>query len=165
MTVGIEAAIVHAEWFDAAPDDYGPAMRILIGLGRSAPAADYEALRQAGLEFAAATARLHETADMVLLPALPVPTPTLAALAQGNNDPEVVAAMLRFTAAFNYSGQPSLTLPAGFDADGLPIGMQLIGPLSGEARLLAAGMAFQQATDWHRQPPPLEIEARPPLGA
>ena len=68
--------------------------------------------------------------------------------------------MLRFTAAFNYSGQPSLTLPAGFDADGLPIGMQLIGPVSGEARLLAAGMAFQQATDWHRQRPPLEIEAQ-----
>jgi hypothetical protein len=40
-----------------------------------------------------------------------------------------------------------------------------LGPLSGEARLLAAGMAFQQATDWHRQPPPLEIDARPPLGA
>jgi amidase len=160
VTVGVEAAIVHAEWFDAAPDDYGPAMRMLIGLGRSAPTADYEALRQAALEFAAATARLHETADMVLLPVLPVPTPTLAALAQGNNDPEVVAAMLRFTAAFNYSGQPSLTLPAGFDADGLPIGMQLIGPLAGEARLLAAGMAFQQATDWHRQMPPLEIEAQ-----
>ena len=49
---------------------------------------------------------------MILLPVLPVPTPTLATLAQANNDPEVVAAMLRFTAAFNYSGQPSLTLPA-----------------------------------------------------
>jgi amidase len=74
-------------------------------------------------------------------------------LAQGNNDPEVVASMLRFTAAFNYSGQPSLTLPAGFDSDGLPIGLQLIGPVLGEARLLAAGIAFQQATDWHRRHP------------
>ena len=155
VTVGVEAAPVHRQWFDRAPGDYGPALRTLIELGRAPPEGAYAALEAARPGFAAAMAQLHETADMILLPALPVPTPTLAALAQGGNDPETVAAMLRFTAAFNYSGQPSLTLPAGFDADGLPIGVQLIGPLDGESRLLAAGMAFQQATDWHRQRPPL----------
>jgi amidase len=155
VTTGVEAAIAHGEWFDRAPDDYGPAMRMLIGLGRSVPAADYAALNLAGRDFAAGMARLHDVADIILVPALPVPTPTLAMLAQGGNDPEVVSAMLRFTAAFNYSGQPSLTLPAGADSDGLPIGLQLIGPLLGEARLLAAGIAFQQATDWHRRRPPL----------
>ena len=155
VTVGVEAAAVHAEYYDRAPGDYGPAMRMLIELGRAPPAGAYDALEDARRGFAAAMAGLHERVDMILLPVLPVPTPTLAALAQANNDPEVVAAMLRFTAAFNYSGQPSLTLPAGFDADGLPIGMQLIGPIQGEARLLAAGMAFQLATDWHRRRPPL----------
>jgi len=155
VTVGVEAAPVHREWFDRAPGDYGPAMRMLIALGRAPPEGAYAALEAARRDFAAAMAQLHETADMILLPALPVPTPTLATLAQGGNDPETVAAMLHFTAAFNYSGQPSLTLPAGFDAEGMPIGVQLIGPLGGDARLLAAGMAFQQATDWHRQRPPL----------
>ena len=155
VTVGVEAAPVHGEWFDRAPRDYGPAMRMLIELGRAPPEGAYEALEAARRGFAAAMARLHESADMILLPALPVPTPTLATLAQGGNDPETVAAMLRFTAAFNYSGQPSLTLPTGFDSDGLPIGMQLIGPPGGDARLLAAGMAFQQATDWHMQRPVL----------
>jgi amidase len=130
-------------------------MRMLIELGRAPPDGAYEALEAARRDFAAAMAGLHEGVDMILLPALPVPTPTLKILAQGGNDPEVVAAMLRFTAPFNYSGQPSLTLPAGFDADGLPIGLQLIGPVQGDARLLAAGMAFQQATDWHRQKPPV----------
>ena len=165
VTVGVEAAPFHRQWFDRAPEDYGPAMRMLIGLGRAPPEGAYDALEAARRDLAAAMARLHETADMILLPVLPVPTPTLAALADGGNDPEVVAAMLRFTAAFNYSGQPSLTLPAGLDAGGLPIGMQLIGPALSETRLLAAGMAFQQATDWHRLRPPLAIEARPPLGA
>jgi amidase len=155
VTVGVEAAIAHRDLFDRAPDDYGPAMRMLIGLGRSVAAADYAGLHLARLEFAAAMARLHEAADLILLPALPVPTPTLETLAKGGNDPEVVAAMLRFTAPFNYSGQPSLTLPAGFDSDGLPIGIQLIGPVGGESRLLAAGLAFQQATHWHRRVPPL----------
>lgn len=156
VTVGVETAPVHGEWFDRAPADYGPAMRMLIALGRAPPAGVHAALEAARRDLAAAMARLHETADMILLPALPVPTPTLASLAEADNDPEVVAAMLRFTAAFNYSGQPSLTLPAGFDGGGLPIGMQLIGPMHGEARLLAAGMAFQQATDWHGRRPPLD---------
>jgi amidase len=156
VTVGVEAAIVHRELFDRAPGDYGPAMRMLIGLGRSVAAADYAGLHLARLEFAAAMARLHEHADLILLPALPVPTPTLETLAKGGNDPEVVAAMLRFTAPFNYSGQPNLTLPAGFDSEGLPIGIQLIGPVNGESRLLAAGLAFQQATGWHRRAPPLD---------
>lgn len=160
VTVGVETAPFHAAWFDRAPEDYGPAMRMLIGLGRAPPAGAYEMLEAARRELAAAMARLHETADMILLPVLPVPTPTLAALAEADNDPEVVAAMLRFTAAFNYSGQPSLTLPAGFDAGGLPIGMQLIGPALGESRLLAAGIAFQQATDWHRRHPPLGAAAQ-----
>jgi amidase len=128
---------------------------MLIGLGRSPPEGAYEALEQSRRRLAGAMARLHEAVDMIILSALPVPTPTLATLAQGGNDPEVVAAMLRFTAAFNYSGQPSLTLPGGFDGAGLPIGVQLIGPALSESRLLQAGMAFQQATDWHARSPPL----------
>lgn len=155
VTTGVEAAIAHAEFYDAHPDDYGPAMRMIVELGRSVPAGAYAALHQARLAFAATMARLHDEVDMILLPVLPVPTPPLAMLAQAGNDPEVVAQMLRFTAAFNYSGQPCLTLPAGADAGGLPIGVQLIGPKGGETRLLAAGAAFQQATDWHMRRPPL----------
>ena len=156
VTTGVETAIVHAEMYDAAPADYGAAMRMLIELGRSPPQGVYEGLEQARLHFTEAMARLHDAADVIALPVLPLPTPTLETLAAANNDPEVVAGMLRFTAAFNYSGQPSLTLPAGCDSEGLPIGFQLIGPALSEARLLRAGMAFQQATDWHARRPPLE---------
>ena len=163
ITCGVEAAIAHAGLYDAAPDDYGPALKSIIELGRNAPARAYAELHQARLAFGGAMARLHETADVVALPAIPMPTPTLALLAQGGNDPEVVAAMLRFTAAFDYSGQPTLSLPGGFDEEGLPIGFQLIGPVRGEARLLRAGRALQKATDWHRRRPPIPSEpANPP---
>jgi amidase len=162
VTTGVEAAIAHREYFEASPGDYGPAMAGIIRLGRSVPATDYAALQMARQEFAGAMARLHQQADMILVPALPVPTPTLATLAMAGNDPEIVAAMLRFTAAFNYSGQPSLTLPGGFDEGGMPIGFQLVGPQYSEDRLLSAGAAFQQATDWHRQRPPL-TEATGPI--
>lgn len=165
VTCGVEAAIAHEAMFATAPDDYGPALRGLIELGRSVPASRYAALHLARLEFAGAMANLHREVDVVLVPALPMPTPPLAMLAQAGNAPAVVAAMLRFTAPFNYSGQPTLTLPGGVDADGLPIGFQLIGPALSEATLLAAGAAFQAATDWHKRRPPIAAvqAAAPPL--
>jgi amidase len=161
VTTGVEAALAHGAMFDAAPEDYGPAMTMIIGLGGSLPATDYAALHLARLEFAGAMAGLHREVDMILVPALPMTTPTLAMLAMGGNDPDVVAAMLRFTAPFNYSGQPCLTLPGGFDEAGLPIGFQLVGPDFSEDSLLRAGTAFQQATDWHRRRPPLEAPVLP----
>jgi amidase len=165
VTCGVEAAIHHAAYYDRSPDDYGPALRGLIELGRSVPARAYAELHLARLAFAGAMAQLHEAVDLVALPVLPVPTPALAMLAQGGNDPEAVAAMLLFTAPFDFSGQPCLTLPGGFDATDLPIGFQLVGPMLGEAKLLRAGRAFQKGTDWHRRRPPLEASpaASPPL--
>ena len=155
VTCGVEAAIGHSPWFDEAPEAYGPALRSLIELGRSVPARAYAELHLARLAFGGAMTRLYENIDLLIVPALPMPTPPLAMLAQANNDPEVVAAMLRFTAPFNYSGQPCLTLPGGFDEDGLPIGFQLVGPGLSEAILLDAGIAYQSATEWHRRRPPL----------
>jgi amidase len=165
VTCGVEAAIAHAEYFDKTPDDYGSVLRALIELGRSVPARAYADLHMERLAFAGAMARLHDEVDLIALPALPMPTPTLALLAQANNNPEIVGGMLRFTAAFDYSGQPSLTLPGGADEDGLPIGFQLIGPVLGDAEVLRAGIAYQQETDWHlRRPPEATAEiARPEL--
>jgi aspartyl-tRNA(Asn)/glutamyl-tRNA(Gln) amidotransferase subunit A len=59
-----------------------------------------------------------------------------------------------FVSGPSLSGLPALTLPAGF-ASGLPVGMQLIGPRAGEAKLLALGYAYQQMTDWHLRRPVL----------
>ncbi|MEK7848445.1 MAG: Asp-tRNA(Asn)/Glu-tRNA(Gln) amidotransferase subunit GatA [Chloroflexota bacterium] len=59
-----------------------------------------------------------------------------------------------FTIPVNIAGIPALTLPAGF-VGGLPVGMQLLGKALSEETLLRIGHAFQQATGWHRRPPPL----------
>lgn len=57
--------------------------------------------------------------------------------------------LLRFTAPFNFSGHPTLTLPCGFDSKGLPISFQLVGPHLSEDLLCRAGHAYQSLTDWH----------------
>ena len=57
-------------------------------------------------------------------------------------------------AAGNLAGLPALTFPCGFDGDGLPLALQLVGPPSSEALLVDLGGRFQSATDWHRRRPP-----------
>jgi amidase len=65
-----------------------------------------------------------------------------------------VFAAQRLLVAVNLLGLPAVAVPSGL-AGGLPLGVQVIGPRLGEAAVLAAGHAFQCATDWHRRRPPL----------
>jgi aspartyl-tRNA(Asn)/glutamyl-tRNA(Gln) amidotransferase subunit A len=58
-----------------------------------------------------------------------------------------------YTIAVNLAGLPGMSVPCGF-ADGMPVGLQLVGPWFGEARMLNAAHRYQQATDWHRRTPP-----------
>jgi len=62
---------------------------------------------------------------------------------------------LRYTAPLDLSGHPTLTLPGGLNRDGVPVGFQIVGGAFNEARILSAGHAFQQATDWHLKRPPV----------
>jgi Asp-tRNA(Asn)/Glu-tRNA(Gln) amidotransferase A subunit family amidase len=61
-----------------------------------------------------------------------------------------------FRGVFNLPGVPAMSIPCGFDDRALPVGIQIVGPRLGEAAILAAGHAFQRATDWHRRRPPLD---------
>jgi aspartyl-tRNA(Asn)/glutamyl-tRNA(Gln) amidotransferase subunit A len=62
-----------------------------------------------------------------------------------------------YTLPASLAGLPGMSLPAGFGRRGRPVGLQLIGRPFDEARLLAAGHAFQQETDWHRRRPGGEL--------
>lgn len=85
--------------------------------------------------------------DMVLVPALPQSAVLL------DDVDEAIAPLAAFTRAVNFFGGCALALPAGEDSAGLPLSIQLIGPAGADERLLAAGTAFQQATEWHLRTP------------
>ena len=62
-----------------------------------------------------------------------------------------------FTCPSNLAGNCALSIPCGFSAGGLPIGLQLIGKRWDEERLLRAAGAYQQKTDWHGIVPEIKI--------
>ena len=96
---------------------------------------------------------LFNPIDLLLAPAHPFAPLSLETIGTMGLQPRLIARLQAYTAPFNMTGQPTLTLPGGFGADGLPIAFQLVAPELGEAMLLRAGAAFQSATDWHVRHP------------
>lgn len=148
----VEAALAHEALFRERSGDYGPSLGALVHIGGSLAAVEYARIGEARRMLSGRLQRLFDDVALIATPAMPVRVPTLAEAAAGTAEP---ARMLRFTALWNFAGNPTLSLPCGFDGAGLPIGFQLVGPALGEASLLAAGAAFQRSSDWHRRRPPL----------
>jgi aspartyl-tRNA(Asn)/glutamyl-tRNA(Gln) amidotransferase subunit A len=64
------------------------------------------------------------------------------------------------TRPFNYLGLPAISIPCGFDGNGLPVGLQLAGRPFAETRLMRLADAYQRDTDWHARKPPVLDMAR-----
>lgn len=88
--------------------------------------------------------------DMLLTPVAPTTAPKIG---ESLRDPLKMYLSDIYTVSVNLAGLPGLSMPCGFDSNGLPIGAQLIGPHFGEGRLLNAAHAFQRDTDYHKQMP------------
>ena len=87
--------------------------------------------------------------DVIMGPTTPHPA---FKIGEKTNDPVAMYLEDIFTISVNLAGLPGMSIPVGF-ADGLPVGLQLIGNHFDEARLLNIAHKFQQATDWHTQSP------------
>jgi aspartyl-tRNA(Asn)/glutamyl-tRNA(Gln) amidotransferase subunit A len=156
LVLAVEAAAFHKRWLIERPQDYGPQVLMRLQNGLAIPGVLYlEAMRWRGPALAAHIAATADV-DAVLAPVAPVAAPTIAESDVGNApDAEgVIQRLTRFTRPINYLGLPSLSIPSGFNAKGLPIGMQLIGRSFDEATLITIGAAFQRATDFHDKVPP-----------
>jgi amidase len=143
VTCGVETALAHAQYFPARRADYGPALARLLDGGLAASGTAYAALERRRERFRAELEALLHRVDVIAAPAMVFAPPRVSQmaslLAAG------VADFITFTAPFNYSGHPTITLPATFNRDGLPIAFQLIGRLLGEPTLIRAGHAYERA--------------------
>jgi amidase len=153
----VEAAVAHEATFPMRANQYGPVLSGLLEAGRRVDGLTLAQIFHRRAAFTGRLCALFREIDLLLMPAMNSDAPTVASLNERMMDPEARYARVRFTAPFNMSGSPSLTLPGGATSEGLPIGFQIIGRHLDERLVLRAGHAFQQATQWHRRRPSLRV--------
>ena len=96
--------------------------------------------------------RVFAACDAIVTPTTPT---TAFKLGEKTTDPLEMYLSDIFTISVNLAGLPGVSLPCGFDAQGLPIGLQIVGKPFDEPTVLKTAHAFEQATDWHRRRPTL----------
>lgn len=152
---GVEAAVAHEATYPARAAEYGPVLAGLLEQGRRLTAMELAKMQLRRAALTGELNRLLASVDLLLMPVMARAAWSTAALLAAGRDPETVAGRLRYTAPFDLSGHPTLTLPGGMTADGVPVGFQIVGKAFDEGLILAAGHAYQRETDWHMRRPPL----------
>ena len=153
MMCAIETAVAHSDTYPDRADEYGPALAQLIDEGRATTGMEAARGIHLRMAFTQALDTMFGEVDCMLCPTMPTPTPSLADMTEYGADPGVLNAIMRFTAPFDFSGSPTITLPNGFDRADMPLSMQIVGPRLGEAAIIRAAGAFQSVTDWHTRHP------------
>ena len=131
-----------------------PGLLDVAAEGEYIRAVDYVAADMVRNELGKRMAAFHQRYDLLVTPMMPVPA---LPVGQDLNDPAIERSWIDwspFSYPFNMTRQPAATVPCGLTRDGLPIGLQIVGPLYAEDRVLRAARAFEQT-----QP-----ERRPTLG-
>jgi aspartyl-tRNA(Asn)/glutamyl-tRNA(Gln) amidotransferase subunit A len=155
-----EAASLHEVTFERLRE-YGPEFQHLLTRAQFTSAVDYlKALRARHLlqlDFQ----RAFEEVDAVIVPGgvCVAPRHDHLVAAIGDRERPLIDVVSRPTAVMDIVGVPALTFPAGFDASGLPIGIQVAAAPYAESMCLRIAHAFQQLTGYHRRQPDLVRDA------
>jgi aspartyl-tRNA(Asn)/glutamyl-tRNA(Gln) amidotransferase subunit A len=144
-----DAAAFHRERMQTNAADIGEDVLKRLRIGAAYTSTEYILARHTQSVLRRQYDQFFEDYDILLTPATPVPAPSIA-------EPDAIkqaAWLTRFTAPFNLTGLPAISLPCGFTEGGLPIGIQIVARRWGEATLLQAAQAYEGATLWHTYEP------------
>jgi aspartyl-tRNA(Asn)/glutamyl-tRNA(Gln) amidotransferase subunit A len=152
-----EALHVHeaAGYFPARAADYGEEVRQRIESGNKVPAHRYLAAFDVRKRLLAEFDAAFREVDAIVAPTLPVPAPPIDAESVRIEGEELDTrrVVVGHSRPANFTGLPAISVPCGFTRDGLPVGLQLIGPAFQEATLLRIASSYEQATDWGKRHP------------
>lgn len=140
-----DAAAVHRERISNHPEIFGEDVRLRLQTGAASTSTEYVLARRTQTETRRRFEQLFAAYDVLLIPATPIAAP----LIEGSDAIEQARRLTRFTSCFNLTGLPALCLPCGYTDSGLPIGLQVVSKAWAENKILRAGHAFEEATDWH----------------
>lgn len=148
-----EAYAYHRSDFERVPELYGPLLRSRLSMGKALTAAEYAAARHQLDELRRAIETTFEEVDLVITPNR-APIEKLAGIGLGDTSSQPMARRVRNTSLpMSVFGIPAVSVPCGFTPNGLPVGLQIAGPLWGEGRVLALARAYQERTSWHLAAP------------
>ena len=156
----LKAYAVHGDLLDARADLLTSYFRENLESGR----------RVTGKQYLEATCRLNRfkdyvdnffaNHDLLLTPTLAVPAFRIddhPEIIGGRTVPHRLWGYTPFTYLFNMTGNPAANVPCGFSADGLPVGLQIVGRRRDEETVLAASAAFEEAHPWSEARPPMSL--------
>lgn len=136
------------------PQATEPRTRAVAAIGARIPDRLLAAARRWGEDAAAALAELPGGADVLVTPTLAAPPIRVGAMT-GRSTLARAGRVVPFTPAWNVTGQPAISIPAGHTADGLPLAVQLVGRPGSEALLLALAHSVESVTSFPDRRPPV----------
>lgn len=154
---GPEAAEIHLDNLRHHSDQMDPQVSSRLATGLLQPAIHYVRGQRARRAFSRQLEATFKSFDVILAPGAPIPAPKIGqrvATVKGQEQ-QTLQLLARMTRPFNVSGSPTITVPCGFSSDGLPFGMQIAGPMFDEATVLKVAHAYEQASPWYAQHPPI----------
>ena len=145
LTIIAEAAAYHAKWLRERREEYGDILpRVEAGL--AVTAVDYINDQRLRRLFIDETVTVLQTVDALVSPATSRTAPTIE---EGYDSAELA----RLTAPYDVTGIPAVSIPCGFDRNGLPIGLMIGGRHFDEATICRIAHTYEQSTDWCRMRP------------
>jgi amidase len=148
-----EALAAHTATYPSKASEYGPGFRSFVEMGAKVSGVEFANAHMVRERFTSRFQQLFNQIDVLACASMVATTlpkdsmPPDAGAFRGPNP------LMSFTAPFNMSRNPTLSLPGGDGKGGPPPSLQLVGRLLGEATLFRVGGAFEHATEWHRQLP------------
>ncbi len=149
LLVRAEAWAVHGPEMESDPEHYGRDVVDRLYLGKVITPDELKGLRERRRDLAHRIDELWTDIDVILLPTVPRAPQKLF----GHDPLQATEQNLAFTYLWGLGGLPALSVPGGFDAEGLPVGVQLVARRDGDGLLCAVGKQFQTLTDWHTYRP------------
>ena len=145
-----EAAAYHAAALRQRPQAFSEEVRALLEMGQFYTGVQYVQAQRLRRRLTTETLQALRSVDVIVMPTSPLPATPITP------DPPGHAALRpRNTLPFDLISLPAISVPCGFTGSGLPVGLQIVGKAFDEARVLQVAYAYEQATPWHQQRPPL----------
>jgi aspartyl-tRNA(Asn)/glutamyl-tRNA(Gln) amidotransferase subunit A len=157
VILSAEATAYHEPYLRSRPGDYGDDVRERLRLGHVLTATQYLNAQRARACLLDDTRAAFRRVDAILSATAPIAAPALdqTSIQWPARREDVRSALPRLTRPWNLTGLPAISVPCGFAAGGLPVGLQIAGRPFDEPTVLRIAHAYEQATEWHTRRPPV----------